>query len=139
MQEKLNSLKEISILEISNWWGLHNPGSSGTIITQDKKIYHYTIYHHETNFLEENNIPLESISKGKNLTEEEYERVIKFIEDNIVDKTFTFKRVFDAGMSVRGHYNGQSFNIHNDKGFGEDEKGLYDITKEFLDTIKGES
>lgn len=139
MQEKLNSLKEISILEISNWWGLHNPGSSGTIITQDKKIYHYTIYHHEKNILEENNIPLESISKGKNLTEEEYERVIKFIEDKIVDKTFTFKKVFDAGWNVRGHYNGQAFNIHNDKGFGENEKGLYDITKEFLNTIKGES
>ena len=138
MQEKLNSLKETSILEISNWWGLHNPGTSGTIISQDKKIYHYTIYHRETNFLKENNIPLESISKGRNLTEEEYERVIKFIEENIVGKTFTSQRIFDASWNVRGHYKGQSFNIHNNKGFGE-EKGLYDITKDFLNTIKGEN
>ncbi len=136
MQEKLNLLKETSILEISNWWGLHNPGTSGTIISQDKKIYHYNIYYRETNFLKENNIPLETISEGKKLTEEEYESVIKFIKENIVGKSFTSQRIYDAGWNVCSHHKGQVFNIHNNKGFGE-EKGLYDLTKEFLSTIKG--
>lgn len=137
MQEKLKKLKENSLLEISNWWGLGNAGSSGTIISEDKKIYHYTIYYRETGFLKEHNIPLESISEGRTITKEEYERIIKFIEDNIIDKTFTSDRIFDAGWNVCGHYNGYQFNIPNNKGFGED-KGLYDITKELLNTIKGE-
>lgn len=136
MQEKLNSLKETSILEISNWWGLHNPGTSGTIISKDKKIYHYTIYYRETNFLKENNIPLETISEGRTLTEEEYKSVINFIEENIIGKTFSSQRIFDAGWNVHCNYKNQVFNIHNNKGFNE-EKGLYDITKEFLSTIKG--
>lgn len=131
MQEKLKELKETSILEISNWWGLHNPGTSGTIISQDRKIYHYTIYYQESNFLKEHNIPLESLSEGRKISEVEYEKVIKFIEDNIADKTFTSESIFDASWNVRGHYNGNYFNIPNNK-------GVFDITKELLDTIKGE-
>ena len=137
MQEKLTSLRNDSLLEISNWWGHHNPGRSGTIISRDKKIYHYTIYYRETSFLTDNNIPLESLSKGHKLTEEEYQKIIKFIEDNIVGKKFESKRIFDAGWQVSGHYNGYSFNIPNCKGFGEEEC-LYDNTKKLLNTIKGE-
>ncbi|MGN1370804.1 MAG: hypothetical protein ACI4XM_00780 [Candidatus Coprovivens sp.] len=137
MQEKIEKLKETSILEISNWWGLHNPGKSGTIISQDKKIYHYTIYYRETPFLKEHNIPLESLSKGRKITEKEYNKIIEFIEKNIIDKEFTSNSIFDAGWNVKGHYNNHEFNIPNNIGFNN-EKGLYDITKELLDTIKGE-
>ena len=45
--------------------------------------------------------------------------------------------IFDAGWNVKGHYNNHEFNIPNNIGFNN-EKGLYDITKELLDTIKGE-
>lgn len=137
MQEKLKSIRENCILEISHWLGLRNPGTSGTIITKDKKIYHYTIYYSEFQFLKENNIPKESISKGKTITEKDYSKIIKFIEENIIGKEFQNKNIYDAGWNVSGNYNNYSFNISNNKGF-QDEKGIYDLTKELLDTIKGE-
>lgn len=137
MQEKLKDLQSNSLLEVSSWWGLHNPGKSGIIITQDKKIYYYNFYHRMTSFLEKNNIPLESITKGKTITEKEYEKVIKFIEEEIVGKTFTQERIFDVGYTVRGNYKGQPYNIYNNIGYGK-ELGLYNKAKELIDTIKGE-
>ncbi len=138
MKEKLKKLQENSLLEVSNWWGLRNPGTSGTIITQDKMLYHYTIYYRESSFLTDNNIPLESLSKGRKITEEEYSKVIEFIENNIVGKNIEPHRIFDAGFYVRGHFNNKPFNIVNDKGYKEN-PGIYDITKEFINTIKGEN
>ena len=137
MQEKLKDLQSNSLLEVSSWWGLHNPGKSGIIITQDKKIYYYNFYHIMTPFLEKNNIPLESITEVKTITEKEYEKVIKFIEEEIIGKTFTSKRIFDAGYTVKCNYKGQPYNIYNDIEYG-DEKGLYNRAKELINTIKGE-
>ena len=95
MQEKLNNLKNNSLLEVSQWWGLREAGKGGIIITQDKYLYSYTFYYRLTPFLEKNNIPLEYISDGKLLTNEEYEKVINFIEKEIVGKTFTSQPIFD--------------------------------------------
>ena len=52
MQEKLNNLKNNSLLEVSQWWGLREAGKGGIIITQDKYLYSYTFYYRLTPFLE---------------------------------------------------------------------------------------
>lgn len=137
MQEKLNQLKNNSLLEISNWWGLHESGKSGTIITQDKMIYHYTLYSRPTKFLTDNNIPLESLSKGKTITEEEYLKVIQFIKKEILGKDFISNKIFDAGWIVSGNYQGTYFNIPNNIST-DFEKGIYDKAKKLINEIKGE-
>ncbi len=139
MQEILNNLKTNSLLQISNWWGLRDAGKAGTIITKDKMLYKYSFYHRLSPFLETNNIPKEYISEGIKLSDEEYERVIKFIEEEIVDKTFIFKKIYDVGYNVSGNYNGHHFNINNNIGFSNEEKGLYNKAKELIETIKGEN
>ncbi len=55
--DKLDEIREKSIIEVSEWWGLRNAGYRGTIITEDKDIYIYQYY---------NNIPKEL--EGKNVT-----------------------------------------------------------------------
>ena len=85
------------------------------------------------------NIPQEYISKGIALTNNQYNKIIEFIETEIVGKTFTSQPIFDASFNVSGNYNGESFHIHNNKGFGNDEEGLYDKTKKLIETIKGEN
>lgn len=136
MQEKLNNLKNNSLLEVSHWWGLRDAGKGGAIITQDKKIYYYTFYHRLTPFLEKNNLPQEYISEGRTLTNEEYEKVIKFIEEEIVGKSFEFQRIYDAGYNVRGIYKGKTFNIPNNIGYGE-ETGLYNKADNLIKSLKG--
>ncbi len=113
MQEKIKELKENCILGISNWWGLGNAGNSGTIITKDKMIYHYHSYFREPSFFKEENIPKESLSNGKPITEKQYSKIVKFIEKEIVGKTYDQPRIFDAGYNVYGFYNGKPFNISN--------------------------
>ena len=137
MQKILNNLKNNSLLQISNWWGLWDAGKSGAIITKDKMLYKYTFYHRLSPFLEKNNIPKEYISPGIKLSNEEYQRTIKFIEKEMVDKDFISKKIRDVGYNVSGNYNGKPFSIHNDFGFGNEEKGLYNKAKELIETIKG--
>ena len=139
MQEKIKELRNNCLLELANWWGLRESGNGGTIITKDKKLYTYTFYHRLTPFLERNNIPQEYISKGIALTNNQYNKIIEFIETEIVGKTFTSQPIFDASFNVSGNYNGESFHIHNNKGFGNDEEGLYDKTKKLIETVKGEN
>lgn len=123
MQEKLKKLEENSILVIESWWGLYNPGFGGTIITKDKKIYTYTFYYKKTPSLLENNVPLENISSGRKLTDEEYTKIINFIEKEIVNKNYSICDILDAGYKVTCNYKGKSFSYEN----------CYDLnTNEFL-------
>lgn len=114
MKEKLDKIRENALLEINSWWGLGEAGYDGTIITKDKKIINYNFFYHLTPFLEENNIPLESISEGKTISEDNYSKIVKFIEEEIINKEFTENHIFDASYIVRGNYNNAKFNIVND-------------------------
>ena len=58
MQELVDKLKENSILGVEVKANLSiSPGTSGTIITKDKKVYGYSLYIFMTPFMEKNNIP----------------------------------------------------------------------------------
>ena len=86
MQEKLDKLKENSILGIEDKTNLSvSPGTSGTIITKDKKVYGYSLYSFMTPFMEKNNIPLENIYLIKELTSDEYDKILKFVQEEIID------------------------------------------------------
>ena len=135
MQEKLNDLKNNCLLEVSHWWGFMGGGNSGTIITQDKKLYTYTFHNNLTPILKDNNIPLEYISKGQKLTEEEYQTITKFIENEIVGKTFEFMCIRDSSYSVRGTYNGKKFNVPNNVGFGDEIK-LFNKANKLIESLK---
>lgn len=129
MQEKLDNLKSRSLLEIANWWGLHEPGKRGIIITQDKKLYQYHWYYRTSPLLEEHKIPQEYISEGIPITEDQYQKVIEFIEKEICNKDFPFAKIFDAGWRVSGHYKEKMFNIANNK-------EIYDKAEELIKKIK---
>ena len=89
MQEKLDKLKENSILGIEDKANLSvSPGTSGTIITKDKKVYGYSLYSFMTSFMEKNNIPLENIYLIKELTSDEYDKIQKFIKEEIINKEY---------------------------------------------------
>ena len=107
-------------------------------ITARNKDEYNDPYTYTKLFLERNNIPLEYISEGKLLTNEEYKKVLNFIEKEIVGKTFTSQSIFDASFNVSGNYNNHTFNIHNNVGFTNNEEGLYDKAKKIIETIKGE-
>lgn len=123
MKEKLNELRKNRFLEISSWAGLSNmPGTNGLIITNDKMIYYYHVYHRIPRQYE-NFMGLESISDGKLLSEDVYLKLVTFIDKKIKGKQFDDIHIFDAGCSIKGN----GFNIINN----------FDIYRDLKEIIGG--
>ena len=113
MQEKLESLRLDKFLEISSWAGLSpTPGSQGIIITKDKKIYYYHKYHRIPDSLKDK-IKLEEISEGRLIDEDIYLNLVNYLEEKIIGKDFENINTRDAGVSISGNINNNSFNINN--------------------------
>ncbi len=113
MQEKLESLRLDKILEISSWAGLSPmPGTEGIIITKDKTLYYYHKYHHVPDSLKDK-IKLEEISEGRLIDEDIYLKLVNYLEEKVIGKDFENINTRDAGVSISGNINNNSFNINN--------------------------
>lgn len=99
MEEKIKELEKNAILKISHWWGLKNSGYAGTLITSDKKLYVYQYYHKIPEELKNGNF----ITMKKELTNEEFEKIINFIETDL-SKDYENKRIFDSGYNITVNY-----------------------------------
>ena len=136
MQEKLDKLKENSILGVEAKANLSIcPGTSGTIITKDKKVYGYSLYIFMTPFMEKNNIPLENIYLIKELTDDEYNKIQKFIEEEIVNKKYECKLQRDSSSIVFGRSKSKLFYYPNCYDINTNEN-LYDKTIKLIEEIK---
>lgn len=131
MREKIREMERECLFGISNWWGLHDAGTSGMFITKDNMLYSYTLYSRENTFTKEHNIPKESISDGIKLSDTDIKKINKFIEDNIKSKNFERNMIFDAGWSVFGEYEGKRFGVVN-------HHDVYETARNLINEIKGE-
>lgn len=122
---KLKEIRENAILEEASWWGLRNAGNSGTIITKNKEVYSYQRYFMPKEIYPENE---NFISKNKELDINEYNKVIEFIENEIVNKDFSDKIIFDAGFDVIINYDGIKKIVKNDK-------EIYDKAMQLIDEL----
>ena len=120
--EKLSKIEENAIFIVSKWWGVHDPGYAGTIITQNKELYSYQFYHFPQEPEKTN-----AITKIRELNVEEYNEVINFIENEIINKGISNEDLFDAGFKVTVNYNGTTKAIKN--------IDLYNKAKLLTDTL----
>ena len=136
MKEKVNKLKEKSILGLEVRANLSiTPGISGTIITKDKKVYSYSLYSIMTPFMEKNNIPLENIYLIKELTSDEYSKILKFIEEEIIYKKYKCISQRDGSSSVFGRCGSKIFYYPNCYDVNTNES-LYDKTLKFIEEVR---
>lgn len=109
MREKLNLLRKSRFLEVNSWAGLSNmPGTNGFIITSNKLIYYYHSYRRIPDYLKDE-VPLEFISNGERISDDVYMKLVRYINQKIVGKSFKDISIFDAGCSVSG----KGFNVTN--------------------------
>lgn len=109
MEEKIEKLKKDYLISFKTTYGLSlTPGKSEYIVTKDKKLYVFEMHHFITPFMEKHNIPKESVNEY-DLTEEQYNELEKFIEENIRGKVFEPVFIYDASYSVTG----LDFSVHN--------------------------
>ena len=136
MQELVDKLKENSILGIEVKANLSiSPGKSGTIITKDKKVYGYSLYVFMTPFLEKNNIPLENIYLIKELTDDEYDKIQKFIKKEIINKEYKSIPTRDGYSVVFGKLESKIFYYPNCYDININEN-LYDKTIKLIEEVK---
>lgn len=136
MQELVDKLKENSILGVEVKANLSiSLGKSGTIITKDKKVYGYSLYVFMTPFMEKNNIPLENIYLIKELTDGEYNKVLKFTEDEIINKEYECRPQRDSSSIVFGSSKSKLFYYPNCYDINTNEN-LYDKTRKLIEEIK---
>lgn len=135
MQEKFDKLKENSILGVEVKANLSvSPGKNGTIITKDKKVYGYSLYAFMTPFLKKNNIPLENIYLIKELTSDEYDKILKFIEE-IINKEYKCIPMRDSYSIVFGRSKSKIFSYPNCYDINTKES-LYDKTVKLIEEVK---
>ena len=131
-KEQLNKIKANMVMGISHWWGLKNPGYSGILVNDNKELYEYQYYFFAPRKLDE--INHNHIRKVKDLNEKEYKNIINFIENEIIDKQFDNKKIFDVGYNLLINYNGINREIINNKGFGGKLK-IYDKAEKLLQEL----
>ena len=136
MKEKLEELEKRAILKVSNWWGHTYAGYSGTVIRSDKELYTYQYYHRIPKELEGKNVNF--ITKKRSLNEKEFNKIIDFIEKEVLLNDYKDNMIFDAGYDVTVHYNGIDKVVRNNKGFGND-TGLYDKAQKIVDDLINQS
>ena len=127
---------ENSIIATKTWWGHEYPGYSGIIVTNNKEIYIYQYYFRVPKEVKENEKEFWStyILKKKDLNDEEFQKIIMFIECEIENKQFTDKMIFDAGYDLFINYNGLNMKIQNNKEHG-DNLGIYDKAEMLLNEL----
>ena len=136
MQELVDKLKENSILGVEVKANLSiSPGKSGTIITKDKKVYGYSLYVFMTQFMEKNNIPLENIYLIKELTDEEYDKILKFTQEEIINKEYKCIPTRDDYSAVFGKLESKIFYYPNCYDINTNEN-LYDKTRKLIEEVK---
>lgn len=130
--EKLNEFRKNTILEVSQQWGLKNPGYTGTLITKDREKYIYQFYINIPQELEDKKVNF--ISKSKKLNDDEFNNVIDFIKGEILNKDFKDEMIYDAGFNVSINYSGNKKTIKNNIGSENDLK-IYDKAKRLIDKL----
>ena len=136
MQELVDKLKENSILGVEVKANLSiSPGKSGTIITKDKKVYGYSLYVFMTPFMEKNNIPLENIYLIKELTSDEYNKILKFIQEEIISKEYECRSQRDSYDVVFGRNESKLFYYPNCYDVNTNES-LYEKARKLIEEVK---
>ncbi len=113
MKNELEELRKNMLIEVSSWGGLSlTPGTSGLIVTQDKKVYYYHKYFRVPEKLKDK-ISLEDISEGKELQGSTYKKLINYIEEKIINVEYENKFIFDASFHIIVNYKNKKITVNN--------------------------
>ena len=113
MEEKLNEIRNNALIEIKSWNGFKIPFNDSIIITNNKEVFRYYKYKRESKFLTENNIKMEDLYLVKKLSDDNFKKITKYIEEKIIGKSFEFVLVRDHGSTINVNYLDSVISIKN--------------------------
>lgn len=113
MEENLNEIRNNALIEIKSWNGFKIPFNESIIITNNKEVFRYYKYKRESKFLTENNIKMEDLYLVKKLSDDNFKKITKYIEEKIIGKSFEFVLVRDHGSTINVNYLDSVISIKN--------------------------
>lgn len=124
MEEKLNEIRNDTLIEIKSWNGFKIPFNESIIITNNKEVFRYYKYKRESKFLTENNIKMEDLYLVKKLSDDNFKKITKYIEEKIIGKSFEFVLVRDHGSTINVNYLDSVISIKNNNEINSELRNL---------------
>ena len=124
MEEKLNEIRNDTLIEIKSWNGFKIPFNESIIITNNKEVFRYYKYKRESKFLTENNIKMEDLYLVKKLSDDNFKKITKYIEEKIIGKSFEFVLVRDHGSTINVNYLDSVISIKNNNEISSELRNL---------------
>ncbi len=113
MEEKLNEIRNDTLIEIKSCNGFKIPFNESIIITNNKEVFRYYKYKRESKFLTENNIKMEDLYLVKKLSDDNFKKITKYTEEKIIGKSFEFVLFRDHGSTINVNYLDSVISIKN--------------------------
>lgn len=124
MEEKLNEIRNDTLIEIKSWNGFKIPFNESIIITNNKEVFRYYKYKRESKFLTENNIKMEDLYLVKKLSDDNFKKITKYVEEKIIGKSFEFVLVRDHGSTINVNYLDSVISIKNNNEINSELRNL---------------
>ena len=124
MEENLNEIRNNALIEIKSWNGFKIPFNESIIITNNKEVFRYYKYKRESKFLTENNIKMEDLYLVKKLSDDNFKKITKYIEEKIIGKSFEFVLVRDHGSTINVNYLDNVISIKNNNEISSELRNL---------------
>ena len=124
MKEKLNEIRNNALIEIKSWNGFKIPFNESLIVTNNKEVFRYYKYKRESKFLTENNIKMEDLYLVKKLSDDNFKKITKYIEEKIIGKSFEFVLVRDHGSTINVNYLDNVISIKNNNEISSELRNL---------------
>ena len=113
MEEKLNEIRNDTLIEIKSWNGFKITFNESLIVTNNKEVFRYYKYKRESKYLIDNNIKMEDLYLVKKLSDDNFKKITKYIEEKIIGKSFEFVLVRDHGSTINVNYLDSVISIKN--------------------------
>ena len=124
MEGKLNEIRNDTLIEIKSWNGFKIPFNESIIITNNKEVFRYYKYKRESKYLIDNNIKMEDLYLVKKLSDDNFKKITKYIEEKIIGKSFEFVLVRDHGSTINVNYLDSVISIKNNNEISSELRNL---------------
>lgn len=131
IKSEIERIKNKIFIEISTSWGMSNPGTKTTVLTNDNEVYEYTLYlFNKNNEVYENTLhhfnrgDLDHIKHFRKpdifrkiglIDDEKMDYIKKYLKENVIDKPQSNDSIPDVSFTIVINMNDKKYEIRNNE------------------------
>lgn len=115
IKSEIERIKNKIFIKISTSWGMRNPGTKTTVLTNDNEVYEYTLYHfNSVEFIKPCGKP-DIFRKIGLIDDEKMVYIKKYLKENVIDKPQSNDSICDASFTIVINMNDKKYEIRNNR------------------------